>query len=93
MEDGYGRRQDLTEQKTNKNYLKKYLNKAMSKKGEYQISLYWALNMRFSTYSRQLLEKKGEKKKSGYRFLGVFWDWEADDHIPYWYAIIDFDWG
>ena len=37
------------------NYLKKYLLKSMSSNASAQISLYWALNMRFMTMSRALL--------------------------------------
>jgi len=61
-----------TDEKDVSNYLIKYLKKAFYNKSE--LALYWLTNKRFYTYSRDLKEKKEEKRPigGGWEYIGVF---------------------
>jgi len=62
-------------------YLSKYLRKAFFSKEE--LSLYWASNKRFFTYSRQLLKTKENKPKiKRWEYLGVYYNELLDRYGP-----------
>ena len=74
-----------------RSYLKKYLMKAMSQKAEYQIALYWALNMRFLTLSRTLTKPSVHFTVHEWEFWKIIPTLLIFDSIPFYYKIANWD--